>query len=447
MSATLFHGPGAEEAREMLKSIGLADFDQLFKEVPRNLQTNSFDLPEGISELEMNRKLSAMAEKNNLKLLNFCGGGFYDHFIPAAVDALANRAEFYTAYTPYQPEAAQGTLQAIYEYQSAICRLTGMTVANASLYDGGTAVFEAAMMALRITRRQKVLLDAGINPLYRAIVKTHSANQDFIFEEIPLADGLTDHAKLAEMLDDQTAAVIFQNPNFFGAIDDYTEAVELTHKAGALAVFSVYPISLGLLKTPGEMGADIVIGEGQSLGLPLSCGGPYLGFMATDTKYVHRMPGRLVGAAKDAAGKRGFVLTLQAREQHIRREKATSNICSNQALCALRALIHLSLLGKAGLVEYAEICAANAAYAMEKLTSIPGVTATFPQQYFNEFSLTLPKPATEVVRSLLAQGFAAGLPLSQHYPARLNDLLMAFTEKHTKTDIDSLTAALASALK
>ena len=446
MSATLFHGPGVEEARAMLQAIGLTEFDQLFRDIPASLQTDGFNLPPGVSEMEMAGKLNLLAGRNATQLVNFCGGGFYDHFIPAAVDALAGRAEFFTAYTPYQPEISQGTLQAIYEYQSAICRLTGMQVANASLYDGGTALFEAIMMAFRITRRRRVLIDAGVNPIYRAMLKCLSANLDFEFREVPLKNGLADRETLTGMFDRQTAAVILQNPNFFGCLDDFTDIIGAAHAAGALGIMSVYPLSLGLLRPPGAMGADIVTGEGQSLGLPLSFGGPYLGFMATLAKHVHKMPGRLVGATKDAQGRRGFVLTLQAREQHIRREKATSNICSNEALCALRALIYLCLLGKKGLAETAEICAANAAYAWKKLTAIPGVTPTYRHYFFNEFCLTLPVNAADVVSALIEKGFAAGFPVARYYPGMEKELLLAFTEKRTKEEIDMFAAAIEAAL-
>ncbi|MCA1808678.1 MAG: aminomethyl-transferring glycine dehydrogenase subunit GcvPA [Kiritimatiellia bacterium] len=446
MSATGFQCISPEEAASMLRELGCADFDQLFREIPANLQHNRFDLPPGISEMEMLRRTGELAGRNAAHRVNFCGGGFYDHFIPSALDALAGRAEFYTAYTPYQPEVSQGTLQAIYEYQSSICRLTGMSTANASLYDGGTAIFEAIMMAFRITRRKRVLIDTGVNPIYRSMLKCLSANLDFEFREVPHADGRADRAALRQLIDKDTAGVILQNPNFFGTLDDFSDIIQQSHDAGALGIVSVYPISLGMVRTPAEMGADIVTGEGQSLGLPLSFGGPYLGFMATQTRHVHKMPGRLAGATIDQHGQRGFVLTLQAREQHIRREKATSNICSNEALCALRALIYLCLLGKSGLAETAEICAANAAYARSKTTAITGVKPTFDHEYFNEFALTLPVNAADVVSALIEKGFAAGFPVGRYYPGMDNVLLVACTEKHTKEDIDMFAAALEAAL-
>lgn len=446
MTATTFHANSPDDDRAMLSALGLKDFDALFAEIPADLQTDAFRLPPGLSEMEMTHRLNRLADMNAFHLINFCGGGVYDHFIPAAVDALAGRAEFYTAYTPYQPEVSQGTLQAIYEYQTAIVRLTDMEVANASLYDGGTALFEAIMMAFRITRRRRVLIDAGVNPIYRAMLKCYSANLAFEFIEVPARNGLADRAAIRAQLNDQTAAVILQNPNFFGCLEDGSDLIKAAHGVGALGIVSVYPLSLGILQTPGAMGADIVTGEGQSLGLPLSFGGPYLGFMATRTPYVHKMPGRLVGATRDARGRRGFVLTLQAREQHIRREKATSNICSNEALCALRALIYLSLLGKTGLVETAELCTANAAYGWERLTALPGVRATFPNYFFNEFTISLPVGAAEVVSAMVDKGFAAGFPLGRYYPGMEPCLLVAFTEQRTKEDIDRFVAALEGVL-
>ncbi|MBI3986302.1 MAG: aminomethyl-transferring glycine dehydrogenase subunit GcvPA [Lentisphaerae bacterium] len=446
MSDTSFIANGPEDDRAMLAAIGLKNFDELFAHIPVELRSASLDVEAGLSEMEMNRRLKALSRRNADHLVNFCGAGFYDHFIPAAVDALSGRPEFYTAYTPYQPEASQGTLQAIYEFQTSIVRLTGMEVANASLYDGGTALFEAIMMAFRVTRRNRVLIDEGVNPIYRAMLKCYSANLDFEFVEIPMAGGQARRAAFNARLNKDVAAVIVQNPNFFGCLDDFTDLLAAAHREGALGIVSAYPVSLGVVKTPACMGADIVIGEGQSLGLPLSFGGPYLGFMATRKALVHKMPGRLVGAARDAQGRRGFVLTLQAREQHIRRDKATSNICTNEALCALRALLYLTLLGKQGFVEVAELCAMNAAYAWERLTAIQGVAGTFRQYFFNEFALTLPVPAADVVNALIDKGFAAGFPVGRYYPGMSNVLLVAFTEKRTKEEIDMFAAALEAAV-
>ena len=446
-SGSGFCANSPDDDRAMLEALGLQSMDELFAGVPAGLQTGRFNLPRGMSEMEMARRLRGLASANNTSLVNFCGGGFYDHFIPAAVDALAGRSEFYTAYTPYQPEISQGTLQAIYEYQTAIVRLTGMEAANASLYDGGTALFEAIMMAFRITRRRRVLIDGCVNPIYRTMLQGYSANLEFEFVTVPMSGGLADRKAFRSALNGSVAAVIFQNPNFFGCIDDVSDLVADAHAAGALGIVSAYPLSLAILKTPADMGADIVTGEGQSLGLPLSMGGPYLGYMATARKHVHKMPGRIVGAAQDAQGRRAFTLTLQAREQHIRREKATSNICSNEALCALRALIYLSLLGKKGLPEVAELCARNAAYGWERLAAIPGVAPAFNNYFFNEFAVLLPRSAADVVSAMIDKGFAAGFPLGRYYPGMENALLVAFTEKRTREEIDMFAAALESVLR
>jgi glycine dehydrogenase subunit 1 len=442
----MFHAHSSSDDRIMLNEIDAKNFDDLFVGVPAELMSNSFALPSGLSEWEATLKMRRLASLNSTKMINLCGAGFYDHFIPAAVDALSSRAEFYTAYTPYQPEVSQGTLQAIFEFQSLIARITGMEVANASLYDGGTAIFESIMMAFRITQRRRVLIDECVNPIYRSMLKCYSANLDFEFIEIPHQNGMVDKKTVYKELNKETAALILQNPNFFGCMDDFSDLIEFAHKEGALAVVSVYPISLAVIKTPGEMGADIVVGEGQSLGLPLSFGGPYLGFMSTRKKYVHKMPGRIVGETVDMEGKRGYVLTLQAREQHIRREKATSNICSNESLCALKSAIFLSLLGKHGFVELAEHCAANAAYAWEKLTAIKSVKPAFNQYFFNEFTIALPMPAADVISRLIDRGIAAGFPPARYYQGMDNYLLMAFTEKRTKEEIDMVAASLESVL-
>jgi glycine dehydrogenase subunit 1 len=447
MSHTNFCVASEQEKAEMLKAVKAKSFDDLFVDIPAEFQTDSFNIPEGRSELEALQVLRGLAAKNATRLTNFCGAGFYDHFIPAAVDTLSGRGEFYTAYTPYQPEAAQGTLQAIYEYQTAISRLTGMEVSNASLYDGGTALFEGIMMALRTTNRDKVLIDEGVSPIYRTMLRCYTRNLSIQYEEIPVAKGLADRAAFKQKLSKEVGAIVVQNPNFFGCLDDLTDLVEAAHGVGAQAVFSVYPLSLGLLKTPGAMGADVVTGEGQSLGLPLSFGGPYLGFMTTLKKFVRKMPGRIVGATQDAQGRRGYVLTLQAREQHIRREKATSNICTNEALCALRAHIYLSLMGKQGLKDVAQCCASLAAYARERLCSIRGVKPTFEQPFFNEFALTLPRDASDVVSALIDHGIAAGFPVGRYYKGMENVLLLAFTEKRTKEEIDVLAARLEGTLE
>jgi len=434
-----------EEIREMLATIGVGSIDDLFRPIPKELRARSFDLPPGISEFEMMARLQEMASHNG-HVVPFVGGGYYDHVIPAAVDHLAGRSEFYTAYTPYQPEISQGSLQALFEYQSAICRLTGLDASNASLYDGGTALAEAAMMALRVTGRDRVILDGAINPFHRAIVRTYLANLPVEIVELPPVNGMPDRQSLDGMLDGRCAAVMVQNPTFFGCAADYSDLAAQVHKSGALLVSSVYAVSLGLLKTPGEMGVDIAVGDGQSLGNHLSFGGPAFGFIAAKKQYIRNMPGRIVGETVDREGRRGFVLTLQAREQHIKRHKATSNICSNQSLCALRGLIFLVSLGKRGLVELARLNRDKAEYAKRALAAVRGVTIPFGGPTFNEFSIRLPKRADDVVASLLQRGIAAGVPLGSYYPGEENSMVVTVTEKRSKAEIDLLARELGGAL-
>ncbi len=446
MSHTSFTSASELEVRQMLTAVGASSFDDLFKDIPGTLQASDPAIPDGLSELEMLGVLRRLASRNASHLVNFCGGGFYDHFIPAAVGPLSGRGEFFTAYTPYQPEASQGTLQAIYEYQTAIVRLTGMDVSNASLYDGGTALFEAVSMAMRSTDRNAVVVDEGVNPIYRTMLKSYLVNLHIDYREVRMNGGRADRDAIRAAIGNDAAAVVVQNPNFFGTCDDLSDVSKIAHDAGAMMILSAYPVALALLKTPGEMGADIAVGEGQCLGLPLSFGGPYLGFMATRKAHVRRMPGRVVGTTQDQSGRRGFVLTLQAREQHIRRDKATSNICTNQALCALRALMFMTLLGRQGMIELAQVCAANAEYAHQRLTAITGVRPRFDAPFFNEFALDLPRPAAEVIARLADHGIAAGFPVGRYYPGMDNVLLLAFTEKRTKEEIDVLVSRLEAAL-
>jgi len=432
----------------MLKEIGLDKIDDLFTEIPEELRCKKLDIPPPLCELEVNAEMQRLARQNYANMTCFLGGGFYDHFIPSAVDAITSRSEFYTSYTPYQPEVSQGTLQAIYEYQSAICRLTGMEVSNASLYDGGSAVYEAMMMAMRVTGKNRVIIDDGVNPIYRRMIRSYTANLGIELVEIRSKEGLLDRDQTGRHLNGKTAAMVVQNPNFFGCIDDFTDVAEMVHNAGAMLVCSCYPISLGLLKTPGEMNADIAVGEGQSLGMPLSFGGPYLGFMTTRMKFMRKMPGRIIGRTRDRKGKPAYVMTMQAREQHIRREKATSNICTNQGLCAVTAIAYLALMGKQGLVDVAQACVDMTAYTREKLLKIPGISMRFPEKsHFNEIVFNLPMAANKVIRRFLNRNIAAGFPLSKYWPKMNNCLLVAITEKRTIDEIDHLAYALEVILK
>ena len=356
-----------DEIKQMLSDIGVESVAELFSDIPADLKPKSFSLAAGMAEYEAFGKLNGLSAANKTERVQFMGGGYYDHFIPAAVDALSSRAEFYTAYTPYQPEASQGTLQAIFEYQTMMAKLTGLEVSNASLYDGGTALYEAAAMAVRTNGRSRIIIDAGVNPIYRKILKTYVINQDIDIVEADPKDISTDREKIISLLDDRASALIVQTPNYFGIADDYTDLFKICGEKGITKISVFYPMSLGILKTPGEMGADIAVADGQSLGLPLSFGGPYLGIMAASKEYVRKMPGRIVGETIDKNGKKCYVLTLQAREQHIRREKATSNICSNQALCALRAVVYLSLMGKDGFRKISLLNLEKASYLKEKL--------------------------------------------------------------------------------
>ncbi len=432
-----------QETAEMLKTIGAASVEALFADIQPRHRPKAFDLPAGVSEYEVMRKVTGLSLKNNVGLVPFIGGGYYDHYIPTVVPSLTSRGEFYTAYTPYQPECAQGTLQSLFEFQSGMCALTGMEVANASLYDGGSALYEAMMMAIRITGRDKIIMDGGVSPIYRKILKTYTHHLHYQFEETPVVHGQSSREEIFNLLDQRTAAVILQNPNFFGAVDDFTDIIGKAHSAGALAIVSAYPISLGLLKTPADMGADIVTGEGQSLGLPLNFGGPYLGFMTARKKFVRKMPGRIVGETLDSRGRRCFVNTLQAREQHIRREKATSNICTNVSLCALQAAVFMAVVGRGGLREMAQLNLDKAEYAKQALAKIPGVEVKRSSPTFNEFTVCLPGDASKVVGAMIKKGFAAGFPLGRYYKGMEKYLLVAVTEKRSKSEIDAFAKALA----
>ena len=435
------------DRKAMLEAVGVKSVADLFRDVPEAYRYPALRLPPPLTEMEVAEELQALSEDNETArdLLSFLGAGAYNHYIPAAVDAILSRGEYYTAYTPYQPEISQGTLQALFEYQSMVCALTGMEVANASHYDGATAVAEAAIMAYHVFRgkRPKVVLSPSLHPHYRETTRTYTQGSPIVFAGDDLPPAAPPEALLDEV-DDQTALVMVQYPDFFGRVYDFTALAEEVHARGALFGVAVNPLALGLLKPPGAMGADIVTGEGQPLGIPLSFGGPYLGLFATRKKYVRKMAGRLVGQSVDNRGQRAYVLTLSAREQHIRRERATSNICSNQGLMTLASAVYLSLLGKRGLRKVAELNYHRAHYAARKLAALPGYALVFPETpFFNEFALRCPAPADEIAAHLLEHDIIAGYPLGEVYGEAFRDvLLVAVTEMNTREAIDLLAEAL-----
>jgi len=447
--------PLAEADRqEMLRTIGAASVDDLFVDVPEAARLTGaiHGLPDHASEMAVERALGAMARKNLAagEAPFFLGCGAYKHHIPASVDHLIQRGEFLTSYTPYQPEIAQGTLQALFEFQTQVARLYGCDVANASMYDGSTACWEAIGMARRVTRRGKAILSSGLHPHYVSLAKTMARfTGDQLETSLPELGPEPDTQALIEAVDGETSCVVVQYPDILGRIGDLSELAERCHAAGALLVAVVTePVALGLIRAPGEMGADIVVGEGQSIGVGLNFGGPYVGLFATRDKYVRQMPGRLAGETVDAEGKRGFVLTLSTREQHIRREKATSNICTNSGLCALAFSIHMTLLGEKGLRTLAEINHQRAASAADRLARVPGV-ALVNETFFNEFTLRLPKEARPVVRAMAEKGVLGGVSLGRLYPgsaALANGLVVAVTETSTHEDVEALAGALEEAL-
>jgi glycine dehydrogenase subunit 1 len=440
-----------DDVRVMLETIGLESLDQLFDMIPKEYRlAEPLAIPEALGELELTARVGDLLGRNKGadRRTCFLGGGSYDHFIPAVVDNLASRGEFYTAYTPYQPEASQGTLQATFEYQTLITQLTGMDVSNASLYDGGSAVAEAVLMASTVTRRLGRVVVAGtIHPEFRQILSTFLANLEPEVVTVPGRDGRVDPAALAAAVSDDTAAVVLQQPNFFGQLEDAEALVEAAHRKGALAVVSVDPISLGLLRRPGAYGADILVAEGQALGNPMGYGGPYLGIMACREAYVRKMPGRIVGQTTDRNGKRCWVLTLQTREQHIRREKATSNICTNQGLLALRASIYLAALGPTGLRQAAELSTRKAHYAAEQLARVPGLSLAFPGPFFKEFVVRSSHDPARVLSEVGRMGYHGGIALARWFPELADGILIAVTEKRTREEIDGLARAYADAVR
>ena len=437
-----------QDREEMLAAIGMQRLEEMFKDVPEAHRFPDLKLPPALTEMEAMAEMESLSLSNETvkDLVSFLGAGAYYHYIPAAVDMLLRRGEFYTAYTPYQPEISQGTLQAIFDYQSLIATLTGMEVCNASHYDGATAVAEAVSMAYANFRgkRHKVLLSPALNPQYRATVGTYNRGSDIdVIGNGPESDPTWGPDSLIPLIDEKTALVMVQYPDFFGRIYDYTALAEATHNAGALFGVSVNPIALGLLTPPGEFGADIVTGEGQPLGIPLSYGGPYLGLFATRKEYVRKMAGRLVGETVDNRGQRAYVLTLTAREQHIRREKATSNICTNQGLMALASTIYLSLVGKHGLRQVAELCYHKAHYAANQIAALEGYEVWQTNPFFHEFVVKCPLPVDEINTHLLEHNILGGYDLGQDYPELENHMLIAVTEMITSEEIDELVEVLA----
>jgi glycine dehydrogenase subunit 1 len=435
-----------KDKKDMLASLGLSRTDDLFACIPESVRLGgNLDLPGPLAEIDLVRTFEAIGARNACSgCLSFLGGGAYEHFIPAVVDYLSSRGEFVSPYTPYQPEVSQGTLQAIFEFQTFVCQLTGLDIANASLYEGATAAAEAILMAHRLTGRPKVLIAGSLHPQYREVIRTYIRNLGVIAVNIPYgADGRVDPEALRAAIGDEVSAVVFQSPNYFGVIEDIRSLSAIAHDRKAVSVAVVAEaLSLGLLEAPGNLGADIVTGEGQSLGIPLSFGGPYLGFMACRRDYIRQLPGRLAGQTTDVEGRRGFVLTLATREQHIRRERATSNICTNQALCALRATIFLACLGRKGLKEMAWQNAQKAAYALDVLTAVPGVRRKFGGPVFNEFVLEFPMPWAAVDAALQAKGAAGGIGLGGTYAGLENCALVCVTETKRKEDIDRLARAV-----
>ena len=467
-----------KERDAMLATIGVRSLVDLFKDVPVQHRFPKLDLPPALTEMDASAELQELALGNDnvrTDLVSFLGAGAYNHYIPSVVDHILRRGEFYTAYTPYQPEISQGTLQAIFEYQSLMAALTGMEVSNASHYDGATAVAEAVNMAYAQFRgkRTKVVISPTVHPQYRETLRTYvqgmelelagddasavKSDQPALPAPVPPWPGRQDRQAqvsrgeglsvnsteaLIPLIDENTALVIVQYPDFFGRIYDFTKLIESAHGKGALVCVAANPIALALFKTPGEMGADMVVGEGQPLGIPLSYGGPYLGFFTTRKQYIHKMAGRLVGETVDSRGQRAFVLTLTAREQHIKRERATSNICTNQGLMALASAVYLSVLGQNGLRQVAELCYHKAHYAAGQIAKIPGYSLCFDAPFFHEFSVCCPKPVEAINDHLLEHGILGGYDLGQHYPSLKDHMLVAVTEMNTRDEIDALMDAL-----
>lgn len=432
-----------KDIEEMLEKINVSSIDDLFKEIPHEVKLNrDYKLPDSLSEIEVEKKVTELAKMNKNELVCFAGGGSYDHYIPSVIGHLTSRSEFYTAYTPYQPEVSQGTLQYIFEFQSMMTNLTNMDVCNASMYDGATSCAESVMMAVSQTKRNKVLLSSSLHPHTIETVKTYSHYRDYEVEMLENEDGIVSEADLVNKLTKDVACVVVSNPNFYGLIENPSEYVEKIHANKSMLIMVVNPLSLGLLKTPGEIGADIVCGEAQSLGIPLNFGGPYLGFICTTSKYMRKLPGRICGQTTDVDGKRAFVLTLQAREQHIRREKANSNICSNQSLNALAATIYMAIMGKKGIVEVCEHNVQKAHYAYNQILSLKHFSKVFDKPFFNEFVVKSDIDYEIVKEALLKENIISGIHLGDFDSKYQNHILFCVTEKRSKEEIDKLVQVL-----
>ncbi|HRK61145.1 MAG TPA: aminomethyl-transferring glycine dehydrogenase subunit GcvPA [Candidatus Omnitrophota bacterium] len=440
-----YHPITAEDEAKILEAAGVASFDDLVKGIPASLRNPKINLPAGMNEMDVQNLIRSFGTKNQSTktVSSFLGAGSYEHFVPSVVFEILARSEFLTAYTPYQPEASQGTLQAVFEYQSLIAELTGLDVSNASHYDGATSLAEACILAARHTGKSRIVAASSLHPDYREVLETYLLSASFQLDSFAYQANLSfDRAALLKSLTDDTAAVVIQTPNYFGIVEDLTGLADELHARGILLILAANPISMGVLKTPGEWGADIAVGEGQPLGVPMSYGGPYLGYFAVTKELMRKIPGRIAGLTEDSNGNRAFVLTLQAREQHIRREKAMSNICTNQALIALAATVYMTLMGKAGMREVSEINLDRAAYLREQISKIKGFRVDLTQPIFNEFVVTSDKPFSEIEATMLKKGFFVGVPLEKHFPQLKNSFLVCATETKSKENLDAFVEAL-----
>ena len=449
MPGKINYTPNTEsDIKLMLKEIGVNSIEDLLADIPEELLCKKINIPAGISEMELKHSLKSLSDKNASlnKYASYLGAGTYEHFIPCIVDHLSSRGEFYTCYTPYQPEVSQGTLQGIYEFQSMMCELLAMDVANASMYDGASALAEAAMLAIRYKQKKNVLISKTVHPEYREVISTYLQELDVKLIEVEMEDGITSISNLDAMIDNNTACVLIQTPNFFGCLEETEELAGLTHKKEALFVACVNPMSLGIIKPPGEYGADIAVGDIQALGNYINYGGPHAGFFAVNKEFIRKMPGRLAGATVDTKGRRAFTLTLQTREQHIRRAKATSNICTNQQLLALRTCIYLSTLGKEGMIDVGNLNIHKSHYAIDRLCELDGIEPLYDKPFFNEFAIKLSGNCKiqDINNGLFEAGIIGGLDLSRFYPDIDNAMLLCVTETKTKEDIDNLASAVSN---